>query len=114
VSRDEAEGYVRACAEDEGPESYEDAAKIFAAIFGRDPDPEDGDAGDLWSHACAAVDDPTLRAEVRHDTWTVVDPAGGRWWPNARVSAELAAAEDPAAEVVRICTETPLRGRWAQ
>jgi len=115
MTKTEAESYVRACAEDEGPESYAEAAALFRAIIGRDADADDGDQGELWSHVCAAVEESaTLRAEVRHDTWTVVDPEGGRWWPNASVSAELTDAEDPAAEVVRICTETPLRGEWAQ
>ena len=51
----EAEQYIRSCGEDDGPETYEDAAEIFRAIFGREPDASDGDAGDLWSHCCAAV-----------------------------------------------------------
>jgi len=55
LSRADAEAFIRSCAEDEGPESYEHAAAIFAAIFGRHAADEDGDAGDLWSHACAAV-----------------------------------------------------------
>lgn len=33
-----------------------EAAETFAAIFGRAPDEDDGDAGCLWSHCCAAVD----------------------------------------------------------
>jgi hypothetical protein len=52
----EAKNYVRACDENEGPEDYDEAAELFAAIFGREPDEGDGDEGDLWSHVCAAVD----------------------------------------------------------
>lgn len=55
MSRREAEEYVRSCGEDDGPETYEDAAELFAAIFGRRPDADDGDMGELWSHVCAAV-----------------------------------------------------------
>lgn len=51
----EAIEYVQACGEADGPESYEEAAELFAAIFGRAPDDADGDALSLWSHVCAAV-----------------------------------------------------------
>jgi hypothetical protein len=51
----EAEQYVRSCGEDEGPETYEEAAEVFAALYGRDPDDDDGDTGDVWSLCCAAV-----------------------------------------------------------
>lgn len=54
-SRAEAEEYVRECSEDEGPESYEEAAEVFAALYGREPEPEDGDQGQVWSLCCAAV-----------------------------------------------------------
>lgn len=47
--------YVQSCGESDGPESYEDAAELFRAVIGRAPDADDGDAGDLWSHVCAAV-----------------------------------------------------------
>lgn len=56
MTRPEAEAYVRSCGEDDGPESYEEAAELFTAVFGRSPDSADGDQGDLWSHVCAAVD----------------------------------------------------------
>lgn len=36
------------------PETYEEAAALFRAEFGRDPDDDDGDRGQLWSHVCAA------------------------------------------------------------
>ena len=50
-----AVAFVRSCSEDDGPETYDEAAGLFAAIFGRRPDSTDGDMGDLWSHCCAAV-----------------------------------------------------------
>lgn len=56
MTKSEATDYIAACGEDDGPESYEDAADIFAAIFGRRPHADDGDAHDLWSHACAAAE----------------------------------------------------------
>lgn len=55
MTEQEAIEYVRGCGEDEGPESYGEAADLFAAIFGRRPDASDGDQGELWSHVCAAV-----------------------------------------------------------
>jgi hypothetical protein len=53
--RAEAVAYVRSCGEDDGPESYDDAAEVFAALYGRAPDADDGDQGDVWSLCCAAV-----------------------------------------------------------
>jgi hypothetical protein len=35
------------------PESYEEAAEVFAALYGRTPDSADGDQGMVWSHCCA-------------------------------------------------------------
>jgi hypothetical protein len=55
VSRSEAEAYVRACGEDEGPDTYDEAADIFVALYERAPDDDDGDQGDVWSMCCAAV-----------------------------------------------------------
>lgn len=57
MTKKDAEDYIRNCDENDGPESYEEAAEIFEAIFGRKPDPDDGDQGDLFSHAVAAVED---------------------------------------------------------
>lgn len=48
---------VREYGENEGPETYEDVAEIFAAIYGRQPDADDGDVGEVWSTCCAAVRD---------------------------------------------------------
>ncbi len=56
LSRREAEDFVRECGEDDGPESYEEAAEIFAALYDRAPDADDGDQGEVWSLCCAAVD----------------------------------------------------------
>lgn len=53
---DRAARYIRSCAEDEGPDSYEEACELFAAIFWRRPSAADGDLGELWSHCCAAVE----------------------------------------------------------
>ena len=55
MSRAEAEEYVRSCGEDDGPETYAEAAELFRAVFDRAPDADDGDRGGLWSHVCAAV-----------------------------------------------------------
>jgi len=45
--------YVQSCGEDEGPETQEEAAEIFAALYGRAPDSDEG--ADVWSMCCAAV-----------------------------------------------------------
>ncbi len=55
-TKDEAIEYVRGCGEHDGPDSYDDAARIFAALYGRAPSAEDGDQGSVWSLCCAAVD----------------------------------------------------------
>lgn len=55
MTKREAEQYVLECGEDEGPESYGEAAEIFEALYGRQPDSEDGDQGQVWSLCCAAV-----------------------------------------------------------
>lgn len=44
--------------------------------------------------------------------WSVMDPDGSRWWPNDEASAEIEAAEDPAAKAIEICTNSPMRGEW--
>lgn len=55
MTESEAIEYVLSCGEDEGPSSYWHAAELFEALYGRAPDDEDGDAGELWSLCCAAV-----------------------------------------------------------
>ena len=55
MTKREAIAYVRSCAEDEGPETYEEAAEIFAALYGRRPDADDGDRFMVWSLCCAAA-----------------------------------------------------------
>ena len=55
MTKQEAIEQVQSYGEDEGPESYSDAAELFEAIIGRKPDAADGDAAQLFSHVCAAV-----------------------------------------------------------
>jgi hypothetical protein len=57
MTKNETIKYIQSCAEEEGPTTYEDAAAIFAALFDRLPDAEDGTAADLWSHCCAAANE---------------------------------------------------------
>ncbi len=52
----EVYAYVVACDEDDGPEDYDTAAAMFAAVFGRPVDDDDGGRHALWSSICAAVD----------------------------------------------------------
>jgi len=55
----------------------------------------------------------TLRAERRHETWTVTDEAGGVWWPDADAEREIGEAADPGTRAVEIADREPMRGRWA-
>lgn len=55
MTRREARAYVRSCDEQEGPETYEEAAEVFAALYGRRPDADDGDTHAVWSMCCAEV-----------------------------------------------------------
>lgn len=58
MTLEEAIAYVRDCGEDDGPLSYEEAVELFEAVFERTPEDDEGDAGRLWSHVCAAVEIP--------------------------------------------------------
>lgn len=73
----------------------------------------DSDSDDPYSEwcACAGREIP-LRAERTDDTWTVVDPSGGRWWPEPALSAELEEATEPQDQIVRVCQREPMRGTW--
>lgn len=52
------------------------------------------------------------RAEKLTDGWSVTDPNGGRWWPSEAADEEIEASADPAETALRICRESPMRGRW--
>lgn len=53
-----------------------------------------------------------LYAELLADGWSVVDPDGGRWWPDESAAREILASDDQAAAAVRIAREEPMRGKW--
>ena len=55
MTKQEAIEKVQSYGESDGPKSYHEAAELFEAIFDRQPDADDGDAGELFSHVCAAV-----------------------------------------------------------
>lgn len=56
MTRSEAMTRVEALAdESETPDSYQEAADLFRAIFGRVPEQEDGDKGDLFAHCYERV-----------------------------------------------------------
>lgn len=55
-----------------------------------------------------------MYAQELANGWTVVDPDGGRWWPDAAAQAEIAAAPDPARAAVRMCKSSPGRGVWQE
>jgi hypothetical protein len=54
MTRDEAIERLQAAAEDD-PDLEADAADLFAAVYGRAPDADDGDAGELISLCYAAI-----------------------------------------------------------
>lgn len=56
----------------------------------------------------------TITAQHTDDTWTAIDEDGGRWWPSEEAEEEIEESSDPAATVVRIATEEPMRGVWHQ
>ena len=45
---------------------------------------------------------PGLYAEELTDGWTVVDPEGGRWWPNEKARQAISRSKNPAATALRI------------
>lgn len=55
-----------------------------------------------------------LTAEVLHDTWTVGDASGNRWWPSDEAAEEIAASDDPAAAAMVMAYEQPMRGEWCR
>lgn len=71
-----------------------------------------GPAGDDDGPVFSARVVPEPRAEFDGDSWSVVDPAGGRWWPDDGATAEIEASDDPSSTALRICQESPLRGEW--
>lgn len=99
---------------DEGEADYlvdaDDMAELGAALL-------DGHTMDecysIWC-AGAAMEEVTMRAEERDDTWTVEDPAGGIWWPSTEAREQIAEADDPATEALSICSHEPMRGEWRQ
>ena len=89
MTYNEAADYIRACGEDDdGPETWDDAAALFEAIFGRAADPLDEDERDqffLWSAVCSAVD--AADAEV---TSPEAEPFG---WSGNEITSSLRAEE---------------------
>ena len=56
MDKQDAEEYVRSCGENDGPDGDEELlTELFVAIYDREPDQEDWDAG-VWSLVCAGVD----------------------------------------------------------
>lgn len=54
----------------------------------------------------------SLFAEHSIDGWSVVDPNGGRWWPNDAATEEIDASDDPEQTALDICDNAPTRGTW--
>ena len=55
MTKADAITFVKSCGENDGPETYAEAAEIFEALYGRAPDTTDGDQGQIWSLCCAAT-----------------------------------------------------------
>ena len=53
-----------------------------------------------------------MRAEMKNGYWTVTDPAGGVWVPDDLAESEIMACADPAAAVLEMCKNEPMRGKW--
>lgn len=60
----------------------------------------------------AAADADGLRPELQADGWSVVDPAGGRWWPTEDEASYILASHDPAGTSLEICRSGG--GAWHQ
>jgi hypothetical protein len=58
-----------------GPESYAEAAEIFTALFGRQPDAEDGDQCSLWSHCCSYTEESPVTESTEHPLRAAVNAA---------------------------------------
>ena len=54
MTEQDAIDFVRGCDEDDGPESDEHTRALFRALYEREPDAEDEQAG-IWNLCCAAV-----------------------------------------------------------
>lgn len=53
-----------------------------------------------------------LTAHTQRNGICVEDDEGGVWWPDEAAAEQIAAADDPEAEAVRICETEPNRGVW--
>lgn len=53
-----------------------------------------------------------LRAERTDGVWTVVDPAGGRWWPFDETARLLDEHALPDILALRLCILHPSAGEW--
>lgn len=60
----------------------------------------------------ADTNTPKLTADYCDETWTVLDEAGGRWWPNDEAKADIASSDDPGAAAIRMAETQPMRGEW--
>lgn len=56
MTEQEAKQFILACDEDDGPSDWAELRGLFAALYGREPDDDDGDFTQVWSLCCAAVD----------------------------------------------------------
>lgn len=54
----------------------------------------------------------TLEVKHRHGQIIVIDTEGGAWWPNEAAAEQIATADDPEAEAIRICRDHPMCGTW--
>lgn len=72
---------------------------------------------DCWADACPHNEKETtmenLQPNRNADGWHVTDVNnGGVWWPSDEAKQQIEAAQDPAAEALRIVRAEPMRGVW--
>ena len=69
---------------------------------------------DATIYELTASTDAALTAQEYDGRVVVADADGGIWWPDDSAQAEIDASKSPAAEAVRICNDSPMRGEWRQ
>ena len=67
---------------------------------------------DSQKSICGLVAERLTTGEYPTGEWTVVDRAGGRWWPDTDGQREAQASSDPGAVVMALCLGYPMRGVW--
>lgn len=107
-----------------------EAAHLGGTDIGDDQDCWALDSEDDRGRLAVALETPESRAKIdaavkvahahytalyADECWgvtTVVDPAGGRWWPSDEAQREIEVSTDPEIAALHICRVDPTRGEW--